>query len=302
MYCMPAEPDYLPREVIITTDEILRLFRLFVELGFDKIRLTGGEPLVHPDVVEIVREMAHTPGVREVTMTTNGILLERYAQPLKEVGLDRCNISLDTLDPGRYCYLTRLGDISHVLRGIEAAESVGLLPIKLNAVVARSITKNEDVVDLARLSLEHPWHIRYIEMMPFGDEADFAQREIVSEDELRGIIEAELGQMAPENGGRLVGEAHVYRLSGAPGTVGFISSVTKPFCASCSRARLMANGQMRMCLLRDGEMDLITPLREGASDDALKHLIRKGIWRKPWGHGLAYGLVPSHFLMGHIGG
>ncbi|GAB4476071.1 MAG: GTP 3',8-cyclase MoaA [Anaerolineae bacterium] len=302
VYCMPEDTAFQPMDALMTDEELLHLFGLFVELGFDKFRLTGGEPTIRPNITGLVRYMAHTPGVREVTMTTNGLLLENLAGPLAEAGLRRVNISVDSLDPARYHALTRRGKLEQVQRGIAAAEAAGLLPIKLNAVVARGINDGQDVINLAALTLEYDWHVRYIEMMPIGDIAAFAQSELVTEQELRGKIEAALGPLEPLNEGRLDGEARLYRIAGARGTLGFISSVSAPFCAACSRARLTADGRLRLCLLRDGEVDLLTPLRDGMPDDYLKHLIRKGIWAKPWGHGLAQDTIPVERLMSQIGG
>jgi cyclic pyranopterin phosphate synthase len=302
VYCMPERMTFQSPDALMQDDEILTLFRLFVALGFDKFRLTGGEPTMRASVVDLVREMAHTPGVREVLMTTNGTQLERLARPLAEAGLTRCNVSVDTLDPDRFRQITRRGMLEDVWAGIEAAEAAGLLPIKINTVVARGYNDERDVVELARLTLAHDWEVRYIEMMPFGVVADFAREQIAVEEEIRARITAELGPLAAVSGGRLHGEARLYRLPGARGTLGFISSITAPFCAACTRVRLTADGRLRLCLLRDREVDLLNPLRAGASPQELKELIRRAVWEKPWGHGLADGLIPTGRLMSQIGG
>ena len=301
VYCMPEDMTFRPSPDLMQDDEILALLPVFVGLGFDKFRLTGGEPTVRAGIVELVWAIAHTPGVRQVTMTTNGVLLERLAKPLAEAGLERCNISVDTLDPERYRAITRYGRLEQVLAGVRAAEAAGLLPIKINTVVARGFNE-EDVVELARQTLEHDWQVRYIEMMPFGAVADFARSQIVTEGEIMGRIEAALGPLEPVDGGRLQGEARVYRLRGARGMLGFISSVTAPFCAACTRARLTADGRLRLCLLREGEVDLLTPLRAGAPPAELGRLVREAIWWKPWGHGLADDQIPANRLMSEIGG
>jgi cyclic pyranopterin phosphate synthase len=166
----------------------------------------------------------------------------------------------------------------------------------------RGYNDKEDVVDLARLTMHQSWQIRFIEMMPFGDVADFQQAGVVSEEELRGTISAALGPLTSVNGGKLDGEARLYQLPQALGTVGFISSVTQPFCAGCSRARLTADGRLRLCLLREKEMNLITPLRNGASDAELVQIIEDAIWWKPWGHGLAEDVIPLNRVMSEIGG
>jgi len=302
VYCMPEHVQFRSREQVLGDEELLRLFRLFVALGFDKFRLTGGEPTMRHNLVELVRTMAHTPYVRELAMTTNGLLLSRMAKPLAEAGLTRVNISVDSLDPARYAALTRRDRLDEVMAGIHAAEEAGLRPIKLNTVVARDFSESSDVIDLARLTLDHDWHVRYIEMMPVGGSADFARAQIVTEAELRDHITAALGRLETVNDGRLDGEARLFRLAGARGTLGFISSVTAPFCAGCSRLRLTADGRIRMCLLREGEIDLLTPLRAGAMDTELTGLIRRAVWIKPWGHGLEHGAIATNLGMHEIGG
>ena len=301
VYCMPEDMTFRPRAELLQDDEIIRLVGLFAELGFHKFRLTGGEPTVRANVVDLVRRMAATPGVDKIAMTTNGLLLDRLAGPLAEAGLRRVNISIDTLDPDRFKKLTRWGKVEEVWAGIRAAEAAGL-EIKLNAVIVRNYNDREDLVDLARLTLHQPWQVRFIEMMPFGDVADFQLAGVVGEDELRATIATHLGPLRPVNNGQLDGEASLYQLEGAPGTIGFISSVTHPFCASCNRARLTADGRLRLCLLREKEVDLLTPLRDGANDEAMQAIITDGIWWKPWGHGLAEDVIPLNRVMSEIGG
>lgn len=301
VYCMPEEMTFRPNAELMQNDEVLLLVRLFARLGFDKFRLTGGEPTVRAHIVDLVDEIAHTPGVRSLSMTTNGVLLPRLAQPLAEAGLQRVNISIDTLDPEKFRRVTRWGNVDDVWDGILAAERAGLTPIKLNAVVVRGYNES-DVVDLARLTLEHPWQVRFIEMMPFAGATEFQINQAVTAREILGWIEGALGAMNIANGGKLDGEARLYSLPGAVGDVGFISSVTEPFCAACTRARLTADGRLRLCLLRDGEVDLLTPLRGGASLEDLRRIILDGIWEKPWGHGLAEGVIPMSRVMSEIGG
>ena len=300
VYCMSEDMVFQPTEDLMTTAEILQLVNLFARLGIDKIRLTGGEPSIHPDLIPIVRGI-HAAGITRSSMTTNGLHLADLAQPLKEAGLERVNVSVDTLDPERFHRVTRWGHLDKVLAGIDAAEAAGLTPLKINAVVARGFNE-ADVVELARLTLTYPWQVRFIEMMPFGDVAGFAQSATISQAEIMQRIEAELGPLHPIDEARLDGEARLYRLDGARAAVGFISTVTNPFCASCSRVRLTADGHLRLCLLRDDEGDLLTPLRRGATDDQLEALIRNLIWRKPWGHGLPDGVIPLDRLMSQIGG
>jgi cyclic pyranopterin phosphate synthase len=301
VYCMPEDMIFRPNAELMQDDEILRLVQLFVNLGFDKFRLTGGEPTVRAHVVDLVRELAHIPGVRSLSMTTNGVLLGRLARPLAEAGLQRLNISLDTLDAEKFRRLTRWGTLEDVWQGILSAEQAGLRPIKLNAVVVRGYNE-ADVVDLARLTLEHNWQVRFIEMMPFAGATDLQVKQTVTAEEMLQRIQAQLGEVEIANGGELDGEARLYRLKDAKGEIGFISSVTAPFCAACTRARLTADGRLRLCLLREGEVDLLTPLRAGATLDDLRQLILDGIWWKPWGHGLAEGVIPLNRVMSEIGG
>ncbi|HHB89922.1 MAG TPA: GTP 3',8-cyclase MoaA [Anaerolineae bacterium] len=301
VYCMPEDMTFRPRHELMTDEEIITIVRLMAELGINKIRLTGGEPTVRPNLVEIVRQIAHIPGIRDIAMTTNALLLPQLAEPLARAGLKRVNISLDTLNPHKFKFITRWGDLDKVLAGIEAAEAAGLKPIKINAVVTRGFNEG-DVVDLARLTLDRDWDIRFIEVMPFGSEADFAQSVVVSSQETRERIEAALGPMQPVAGHDPRDPAKPYRLAGARGTIGFISSVSEPFCEACNRLRLTADGKLRLCLLRDGEYDILTPLRAGESIEAIKQAILDAAYNKPWGHGLPDGVIPTSRLMNQIGG
>jgi len=301
VYCMPEDMVFRPNAELLQDDEIILLVRLFAQLGFDKLRLTGGEPTVRAHIVELVREIARTPGVRSLSMTTNGVLLSRLAEPLKIAGLQRVNVSLDTLDAEKFRRLTRWGTMDDVWQGIEAADRAGLTPIKINAVVVRGYNET-DVIDLARLTLDHPWQVRFIEMMPFAGATELQQQQMVTAGEMQDRIQAALGTMQIANDGQLDGEARLFRLPGAAGDLGFISSVTQPFCAACTRARLTADGRLRLCLLREGEVDLLKPLRGGATLEQLRQLILDGIWVKPWGHGLEGGLIPLNRVMSEIGG
>lgn len=298
---MPEDITFRPRAELLQDDEILRLVRVFTKLGFEKFRLTGGEPTVRANIVNIVSGITSTPGVKIMAMTTNGLLLKELSRPLAEAGLQRVNISIDTLNPEKFKTVTRWGKIEDVLEGIDAAQDAGL-GIKLNAVVIRDYNDKEDVVDLARLTLEQPWQMRFIEMMPFGSVSEFQRANVVSEDELIGTISDALGPLTPVNGGKLDGEARMFKLSAASGTLGFISSVSKPFCAGCTRARLTADGRLRLCLLRDMEVNLLKPIRDGVDDDELTEIIKEAIWWKPWGHGLEQNVIPLTRVMSEIGG
>jgi cyclic pyranopterin phosphate synthase len=215
--------------------------------------------------------------------------------------LQRVNISLDSLDADKFHRLTRWGKLEDVWEGILAAESAGLSPVKINAVIVRGYNESE-VAELAALTLDHPWQVRFIEMMPFAGATELQQKQVVSAGEILERLEMRFGGLELANQGQLDGEARLYHIPGACGDIGLISSVTLPFCATCSRARLTADGRLRLCLLREGEVDLLTPLRQGANQVELRKLILDGIWDKPWGHGLDEGVVPLNRVMNQIGG
>ena len=301
VYCMPEDMTFRTRHELMSDEELLQLVRVGASLGVNKIRLTGGEPTIRPSVVELVREIARTPGIKDLAMTTNGLLLDKLAKPLAAAGLKRVNISIDTLDGEKFHRITRWGNIDDVWRGIRAAESAGMTPIKLNSVVVRNFNDGDDMVQLARLTLENDWDVRFIEMMPFGDIADFQQTNVVTYREMREKIEAVFGPLE-EASYDFVDPSRPFRIPGAMGTLGFISSVTEPFCQGCGRVRLTADGKLRLCLLRDDEVDLLTPLRAGATFDELRELMRDGAFHKPWGHGLADGVVADKRVMNQIGG
>jgi cyclic pyranopterin phosphate synthase len=301
VYCMPEDMTFRPNAELLQDDELIQLVKLFASLGFDKYRLTGGEPTVRAHIVDLVKEIAQVPGVRSLSMTTNGVLLKRLAEPLKNAGLQRVNVSIDTLNPDKFQRITRWGSLQDVWEGILAAEQAGLLPIKLNAVVVSGYNEG-DVVELAGLTLEHAWQVRFIEMMPFAGATELQLNQVVTARQIQERIEAKYGSLEIANGGKLDGEARLFRLPGAMGEVGFISSVTVPFCAACTRARLTADGRLRLCLLREGEVDLLSPLRQGASIEDLRQIILDGVWHKPWGHGLAEGVIPLNRVMSEIGG
>ncbi len=300
LYCMPEDMPFRTPDTLLQDDEIHRLVRIFARLGFNKFRLTGGEPTLRSGIVNLVQRMADTPGVKVLALTTNGLTLNRLAHPLKEAGIQRINISIDTLDPEKYRRLTGRDALDTVWAGIRAAEAAGL-EIKLNTVVIRGYNDREDAVDLARLTQEHDWQIRYIEVMPMGHVVDFQKQHMVTESELRSTISAGLGPMDILHEGRLDGEARVYRLRGARGTLGFISAVSQPFCSGCNRARLTADGRLLMCLLRDHELNLMPLLRNGATDGDLADRIEKAVWLKPWGHGLSEDIHPRR-NMSEVGG
>lgn len=301
VYCMPEDMTFRPRHELLSDDELRRLITLFGQLGFRKIRFTGGEPTLRPGLVELVRHATKTPGITTVGLTTNGVLLDQLAQPLRDAGLQTANISIDSLDPEKFRQLTRWGNLRDVMAGLDAAARAGLR-IKLNAVVCRGVNDGEDVVKLARLTLTNAWQVRFIEQMPFGNNSDFQTKGMVSEIELLTILTHAFGPLELIDGGKLDGEARMFRLPGAQGSVGFISPVSAPFCAGCNRMRLTADGVLRLCLLRDNEINLLTLIRSGESDEAIATCIRQAVHEKPWGHGLAQRLIPAARGMSEIGG
>lgn len=300
VYCMPADMTFAPNEHLLSDDELIRLVRIATTVGFDRVRLTGGEPTVRPNLLNIIGGIAAIPGIKEIAMTTNALNLEKIAEPLAKVGLRRVNISIDTLDAERFHKITRVGKLDQVWSGILAAERAGLKPIKLNAVIVRGYNE-ADIVDLAKLTIEHDWDMRFIELMPLGSISDFQVDSVVPVAEMKKRIESALGPLEHVDWDGH-NPARPFRLKGGKGTIGFISSVTEPFCEGCDRMRLSADGHLRLCLLRDDEVDLMTPLRAGASDAELKALMERGVWNKPWGHGLAQHIIPELRVMSQIGG
>ena len=303
VYCMPPEGvQLIPHEEILRYEEIELIVRAATSLGLSKVRLTGGEPLVRAGIVGLVRALANVPGIDDLAMTTNGLLLTQQARALAAAGLRRVNVSLDTLRPERFARLTRLGKLEQVLAGIEAAQAAGLAPVKLNTVVVRGLNDDE-VVDIARTTLEHDWHVRFIELMPLVESADWAADGYVPASEIKARVET-LGPLAPAAGAVKAGNgpARYYRLPGARGTVGFITPVSEHFCFQCNRLRLTADGKLRPCLLRADEVDLRAPLRAGANEAEVANLIASAVHLKPEGHELARHRTPEGRTMSQIGG
>jgi cyclic pyranopterin phosphate synthase len=302
VYCMP--PEGVPcrsHEEILRYEEIELFVQAAASLGISKVRLTGGEPLVRLGFVELVRMLARIPGIDDLAMTTNGTLLARYAAELAQAGLKRVNVSLDTLQLERFRQITRRGDLAAVFKGIAAAREAGLVPLKVNTVVVRGFNDDE-VVDFARLTLEDDWHVRFIELMPVGTNTAWAGDGYVPVGEVRRRIEDALGELAPAKVGVGNGPARYYRLPGAVGTIGFISPVSEHFCYQCNRLRLTADGRLRPCLLSDYEIDLRTPLRQGADLVKVRELLIRSIRAKPQGHRLDESIAPKERAMSEIGG
>lgn len=302
-YCMPEDGvKTISHDNVLRYEEIVRIVRVAVSMGFVHVRLTGGEPLVRADIVTLVERLAAIPGLDDLSMTTNGMLLEKYAGQLAEAGLRRINLSLDTLQADRFRTITRLGDLQKVLRGREAALQAGMRPVKVNTVVVRGMNDDE-VVDLARLTLLPDWHVRFIEVMPLGTGTHWSEDGVVPASEIRARVEAGLGRLIAVRGETGVGPARYYQLPGAAGTLGFISAVTEHFCTGCNRLRLTSDGQLLPCLMSNRAIDLRTPLRAGADNGELRAIFEKAILAKPMGHHLAEHRLPECVLpMSAVGG
>ena len=287
LYCMPPQGIiWKPPEEILSYSEITKIVAASAQLGIHRVRLTGGEPLVRRDLPELVHSLASIPGIEEVSLTTNGVLLERLAKPLAEAGLKRVNISLDTLDANKFKQITRGGDIECVWRGIAAAEEANLFPIKINTVVVRGLNSDE-LLTLASLTLDHPWHIRFIELMPIGEQQDWgpgfplpSQRYYSVKEIHQALASLVLKSTESPEGN---GPSRTYQIPGARGTVGFISPLGEHFCASCNRLRLTADGKLRSCLFSEAEVDVKASIRRGES---VKGQLLKALATKPEGHGI----------------
>jgi cyclic pyranopterin phosphate synthase len=282
---------------ILTYEEIYTIARAAAELGINKVRLTGGEPLVRSGLTELVKMLAQIEAIDDISLTTNGTLLSRYAAELKQAGLKRVNISLDTLKSGKFRLITRdILNLGDVLEGIEAARSVGLNPVKLNTVVMSGINDDE-LLDFAAKTINEEWHVRFIEFMPINSSASY----FVSVSDMRRRLEL-LGQLEPCLPSVGNGPAKYFRFPHAKGTIGFITPVSEHFCFHCNRLRLTADGRLRPCLLASDEVDLKPPLRGGIPSAGLKQLIEAAVADKPLRHHLAEGYVPKDRPFSQVGG
>jgi len=283
VYCMPEEgmPKF-SHEDILTYEEIMRLVRLTSRMGISKIRVTGGEPLVRKDVLYLCAQISEIQGVSSLSVTTNGLLLEDFAKGLRAAGIKRINVSLDTLNPGKYATITRKDCFQKVWRGIETALDVGFEPIKLNVVVMKGLNDDE-IEDLGRLTYLYPFHVRFIEFMPF-QEADLPSSFLSSDEILQRLQQvAALVPVRVESGN---GPARHYQFPGAKGKIGIISPISHHFCPTCNRLRVTADGKLRTCLFSQEETDLRVLLRRAASDAEITTTIRKAIDQKPEKHTL----------------
>ncbi|MDD4169900.1 MAG: GTP 3',8-cyclase MoaA [Desulfotomaculaceae bacterium] len=301
IYCMPPEGvQWIPHEDILKLEEIETVVKAAALIGVKKVRLTGGEPLLRRGLDDLIRSIAGIPNIDDIALTTNALLLPFCVKMLKESGLDRVNISLDTLRADRYREITRTGNLNGVWRGIDAAFESELLPVKINTVVIRGFNDDE-VVAMAGLTLEKPLHIRFIELMPIGPSNSWTTGRFVPAEEIMSIISTRLGQLIPAK--KLVGNgpAQYYHIKDAPGTIGFITSMSEHFCRSCNRLRLTASGRLRPCLYDGHEVDLKTPLREGAGINEISNLIMKAVALKPDRHHMLDGWQDKRG-MSQIGG
>jgi cyclic pyranopterin phosphate synthase len=301
VYCMPVGGI---REVshrdILSYEEIYTVVRAASALGINKVRLTGGEPLVRLGLPKLVEMLRQIEAIDDISLTTNGTLLGRYAAELKRSGLRRVNISLDTLKPERFRVITRgCCDLGGVLEGIEAARSVGLNPVKINVVVMAGINDDE-VLDFARKTISEDWHVRFIEFMPTAGVSNAALH-FVPVGKIKGQLES-LGELAPCLPHVGNGPARYFRFPDSRGSIGYISPVSEHFCFHCNRLRLTADGKLRSCLLSDEEIDLRQPLRNGTTSAELESLIKQAVAKKPLRHQLAEGRLPLDRPMTQVGG
>jgi GTP 3',8-cyclase len=286
-YCMPPEGlDWLPSADQLTDDELIRLLAIAVgRLGITEIRFTGGEPILRRGLTGIVARTATLRPRPQISMTTNGIGLSRLAAPLHEAGLDRVNVSLDTLDRQTFIGLARRDRLPDVLAGLAAAAATGLAPVKVNAVLMRGFNDHE-AVDLLQFSLDHGYQMRFIEQMPLDAQHGWRRENMVTADEILESLSAKFSLSPDEPEVRGSAPAETFLIDGGPARVGVIGSVTRPFCGSCDRVRLTADGQVRNCLFAREESDLRTPLRAGADDNALADRWRRAVAGKLPGHGI----------------
>lgn len=293
LYCMPpAGVAAKPREEILRLEEVLKVAQIALQLGITRFRLTGGEPLLRKGVISLIRSLALLPGVEDLAVTTNGTLLSGLGRQLLDAGVKRLNISLDTLDPDKYRRITRGGDFQQVWGGINEALKLGFHPVKINTVALRDYNGGE-WVDFARLTLEYPLHVRFIELMPVGTSWELAGGSFVSCGEVKRVIEQALGELRSVAELQGCGPAEYYALPGAKGTIGFIHAMSNHFCATCNRLRLTADGKIRPCLHDQHEVDIRSAIRSGAGDQELKELFHRALALKPASYHAAMGAFSS---------
>jgi len=287
-YCMPEGGiDWLPHDKIMRYEEYLRILGICISRGVEKVRITGGEPLVRKGLTAFVGDAKRIVGLRELSLTTNGVLLATMADGLKKAGLDRVNISLDTLNKERFFFITRVDAYDKTIEGIMAALKYGFSPVKINVVAIRGFNDDE-ISAFADLTLDNPIEVRFIELMPMGCACRYGDHEVISSPEIRQIIEDHYGELEPLEYKH--GPAKVFRINGGKGKIGLIGAMSEhSFCSTCNRIRITANGQLRPCLFSDDHIDLLTPMRKGISDAELEILIEDGVRMKQRAHGMCLG-------------
>ena len=284
IYCMtPEGVKPITHKEILSYEEIVRIAAIAVSLGVKKIRITGGEPLARKNITHLIFSLCALKGIEDISLTTNGILLEKYADDLARAGLNRINISLDSLKQERYRDITRGGVIEDVLKGIEKAGQAGLIPIKINMVPIKGYNIDE-IEEFAKITLTKPYQIRFIEFMPIGFIELWSPDKYVPINEMKSIVE-KIGPLLPVKM-KKSGPAEYFKFEGAPGVIGFINAISHRFCEECNRLRLTADGKLRPCLFSETEIDLKTPIRSGAPDSEIERLLRLSIEVKPEGHNL----------------
>lgn len=302
VYCMPEQVEFLPKGQLLNFEEIERFVRIAAPLGIDKIRLTGGEPLVRRDLPILIAKLVAIPGIRDIGLTTNGLLLASAARRLRDAGLDRINVSLDTLDPDRFQKLTRRPGVERVIEGILAAKESGFDPVKINAVAIRGMTE-QDVVPLALFCRQHGLELRFIEYMPLDAGHQWERAKVLFAGEILEILVREVGPLSPRPDQDSRAPALDFQYDDGGGTVGIIASVSRPFCMSCNRLRLTADGKLRNCLFALGETDVRSLIRGGASDEAIVRVIRESVASKWEGHEINTArFIQPERLMHSIGG
>jgi len=286
MYCMPEEGmDFLTHENVLRYEEILRIVGLSVQRGIRKVRLTGGDPLVRKGFTDFLKKMSQIEGLEEITLTTNGVLLKKYAAEIKDCGVHRINISLDSLKPEKFKKITGKDLFGQVWDGIQEVEKLGFAPIKINVVAIRGINDDE-IEDFGRLTLEKPYHIRFIEHMPIGDNNNWNAEKFLPILEIYNRL-SNVGPLVPvKRRNNLDGPAQRYKIENARGEIGLIGALSNHFCTVCNRLRLTADGHIRSCLFSENEIDVMPELRGGKSDEAILALIEKAINEKPERHNL----------------
>jgi len=302
-YCMPeAGVKFMPRDEILSFEEIERFVRIAVSLGVSKIRITGGEPLVRKDLPILIEKLARIPGIADLALTTNAVLLKEQAAPLHSAGLRRLNVHLDTLDRSRFKQIARRDDLPKVLEGLETARQLGFGPIKINAVAVKNLVE-PDLVPLAKFGRENGYEIRFIEFMPLDAQSLWDRRKVLLADDIIETLSGEIAPLIEIPDRDCRAPATEYRFADGIGTVGFIASVSRPFCLNCNRIRLTSDGKLRYCLFAIDETDVKTLLRDGSPDAAIARAIRTNVTQKWLGHEInSARFVPPPRPMYSIGG